>query len=238
VKRTDFIAAASVVGATSIATRAQAQAPIPGGTAFVETQADFDYAAFEKLLGRSADIRQVFENIAVKPSGLNNIKNALNGLEFGYGYSRDRIAVAAANHGPSSSYTFADAIWAKYRIGEYFNLTDPKSGAFLTQNVYYPRKFPETTSTDPNDVTGTFQDTGIAALQARGVVFLTCHTAVEEQARGLVAAGHAPAGASASDVANDILTHLIPGAVVVPGMVATLAVLQHRWNYTFATIQS
>ncbi len=31
---------------------------------------------------------------------------------------------------------------------------------------------------------------------------------------------------TATDVAGDILTHLIPGALVVPSMVATIAVLQ------------
>jgi len=43
----------------------------------------------------------------------------------------------------------------------------------------------------------------------------------------------------ARDVAADILTHLIPpGAVVVPSMVATLAVLQKRFGYTYITVQS
>jgi intracellular sulfur oxidation DsrE/DsrF family protein len=42
---------------------------------------------------------------------------------------------------------------------------------------------------------------------------------------------------SAADVAGDILSHLIPGAVVVPGGVGTLAVLQHKYGYTYATVQ-
>jgi hypothetical protein len=70
----------------------------------------------------------------------------------------------------------------------------------------------------------------------RGVLFLTCHTAVEEQARGLVKAGNAPSGMTASQVADDILTHLIPGAHVVPSMVATIAVLQQRFHYGYMTI--
>ena len=70
-------------------------------------------------------------------------------------------------------------------------------------------------------------------LQKRGLIVLTCHTAVEEQARALVKNGFAPAGTSASAVADDILTHLIPGAIVVPSMVATLAVLQATYHYTY-----
>jgi hypothetical protein len=34
-------------------------------------------------------------------------------------------------------------------------------------------------------------------------------------------------------VADDILTHLIPGAVVVPSMVATIAVLQTQYRYSY-----
>jgi hypothetical protein len=41
---------------------------------------------------------------------------------------------------------------------------------------------------------------------------------------------------SAAEVADDILTHLIPGAVVVPSMVATVAVLQATYGYTYLTL--
>ena len=77
-----------------------------------------------------------------------------------------------------------------------------------------------------------YQDVSIETLQRRGLIVLTCHTAVEEQARALVNKGFAP-GMTPSDVADDILTHLIPGAVVVPSMVATIAVLQARYHYTY-----
>jgi intracellular sulfur oxidation DsrE/DsrF family protein len=67
-------------------------------------------------------------------------------------------------------------------------------------------------------------------------VFITCHTAVEEQARGLIKAGLAP-GMKPAEVAADILTHLIPDAVVVPGGVGAIAVLQQKFGYTYATVQ-
>ena len=49
-------------------------------------------------------------------------------------------------------------------------------------------------------------------------------------------AGNAPAGMTPSDVADDILTHLVPGAVVVPAMVAAIAVLQHEYGYAYTTL--
>ena len=66
---------------------------------------------------------------------------------------------------------------------------------------------------------------------------MTCHTAVEEQSRQLIKAGKAPAGMAATDVSADILSHLIPGAIVVPGGVGTLAVMQTKYGYTYATVQ-
>ena len=236
-KRTDFLATAAVAGLTMNGAPAGAAGPVPGGTDFVERKSAFDSAAFDALLGRPGDIHQVWESVAFKPSVFNNIKNALNGLQFGFGYPADRVTLAVANHGPSSAYAYTDEIWTKYRIGDYFKMTD-KDGATIASNVFYPAKSTASTSSDPNDPASPLQDTSIAALQQRGVIFLTCHTAVEEQARGLVAAGHAPSAMNASDVAADILTHLIPGAVVVPSMVATIAVLQHRFAYSYITIQS
>jgi len=40
----------------------------------------------------------------------------------------------------------------------------------------------------------------------------------------------------ATDVASDILTHLIPGTHVVPAMVAAVATLQQRYHYSYITL--
>jgi intracellular sulfur oxidation DsrE/DsrF family protein len=81
-----------------------------------------------------------------------------------------------------------------------------------------------------------YQDASIEMLQRRGLIVLTCHTAVEEQARAIVSRGFAPASMTAAEVAGDILTHLVPGAVVVPSMVAAIAVLQATYRYTYLTL--
>jgi hypothetical protein len=51
-----------------------------------------------------------------------------------------------------------------------------------------------------------------------------------------VKAGLAPAEMSPTDVANDILTHLIPETLVNPSMLATVAVLQKVYGYTYAAL--
>lgn len=231
--RTGFLAASASLVAAGAATPALAET-VPGGTRLVERKANFDEAAFAKIVGRPADIRQMFESVAFKPTLLANVKNSLNGLHFGYGYAANRIAIVLANHGPSSAYAYSDYVWTKYKIGEFFGIKND-AGETIATNIWLKAKM-EDSSRDPDDEKSLYQDTSIEALQKRGVTFLTCHTAVEEQSRAIVKKGLAPSGMTGTDVANDILTHVIPGAVVVPSMVATVAVLQAKYHYTYAAL--
>jgi hypothetical protein len=231
--RRGFLAASSALAASGTAARAQG---VPGGAHLVERRADFDRAAFERAVGRPARIRQLYEQVLFRPAVLGSVKNSFNGLRFGFGYAAGTIAIALGAHGPSAAYGYSDETWTKYRIGEFFKLTDA-SGAPIASNVFVPRRAPIDEGADPDDPAGMFQDSSIEMLQYRGLIVLTCHTAVEEQARQLVKGGAAPAGTSAADVADDILTHLIPGAIVVPSMVATIAVLQAQYRYTYLAPQ-
>lgn len=231
--RSSFLA--SSVSVAALTTRAAAAGQVPGGTHFVERAGDFNGAEFARIVGRPADVRQLWEAVAFKPAIFNNVKNSLNGLRFGFGYAADRLALAFCPHGASSAYTYTDEIWSKYKIGDFYKMVDA-ANAPVTSNIYLRPSKPLSSTADADDPSSIFQDTSIQTLQSRGVIFLTCHTAVEEQARALVKAGNAPAGMTASAVADDILTHLIPGAHVVPSMVATIAVLQQRFHYSYITL--
>jgi len=232
-KRSGFLMASASLAAFA-PSRASADV-VPGGTHAVERRADFDEASFSAAVGKAADVRQLWESVAFHPAILNNVKNALNGLQFGFGYPAERIAMVFAGHGSSSALTYSDYVWRKYAIGRAFKLSDA-NGSALASNVFLQPATAPDAATDADDPLSQYQDTSIVALQRRGVVFLTCHTAVEEQARTLVTGGFASAGTSATDVAADILTHLIPGAIVVPAMVAAIAVLQARYGYSYISI--
>jgi len=223
--RRDFLATTATVAAAPA---------VPGGTHRVERRADFDEQAFAAIVGRSSDVRLVYEDVNFHPSVLGSITNSLNGLHFGFGYPAGAIAVALAGHGPSAVYGYSDYLWSKYRLGEFFDLTDG-NGKPVLSNVYLPSRAPYDPSANPDDESSMYQDSSIQMLQRRGLIVLTCHTAVEEQSRSIVKRAFAPAGTTAEDVAADILTHLIPGAIVVPSMVATLAVLQNKYRFAYIT---
>lgn len=237
--RGTFLSAAALFAASGAPAPAAAAGPgvpptsgVPGGTSLVERKADFDEATFAAAVGRPAEVRQVYEAVAFRPTIWNNVKNSFNGLQFGFGYAPDRISIAFAGHGPSAAYGYTDYVWKKYRIPEYFSLTDA-TGAALQSNSFLSSRNTFDSNASPDDDKGMYQDTSIEMLQQRGLVYLTCHTAVEEQARGIVKKGFAPSGMTPTDVADDILTHLIAGAVVVPAMVATIAVLQTTYRYSY-----
>jgi len=229
--RKDFLAASISVAASSVA---QSPARVPGGTHRVERRADFDEKSFAEIVGRRAQIRQLYEAVNFLPGVLSSISNSFNGLQFGYGYPAGEIALVLAGHGPSAVYGYSDYVWSKYRLGEFFKLTD-ETGAAISSNVFLSSRAPFVPSSDPDDAASMYHDSSIQTLQRRGLIVLTCHTAVEEQALAITKKGFAPAGLGPSDVADDILTHLIAGAVVVPSMVATIAVLQNKYHYAYLT---
>jgi hypothetical protein len=177
----------------------------------------------------------VIEAVAWRPSMLGNVKNCFNGLQFGYGHEANRITIAVAGHGPSAGYTYSDYIWSKYKFGELFKIEDAQ-GKTIERNLWFKATSTYNPAADPDDQRGMYQDASIEMLQRRGVLFLTCHTGVEEQAREIVKRGFSPAGMSAKDVAADMLVHLIPGALVNPSIVATVAVLQKVYGYTYAAL--
>lgn len=230
--RRNFFAGSLTIAAASGVARAQSA--VPGGTHGVERQADFDATRFAELVGRPAQIRQLYEAVSFQPGVLGSVKNSFNGLQFGFGYRAEAIAIVLAGHGPSAGYGYSDYIWRRYRIGEFSKIAD-LNGRPALANAYLPARATYDTSADPDDSAGMYQDTSVQMLQRRGLIVLTCHTAVEEQARALAREGFAPTGMSSQEIANDILTHLIPGAFVVPSMVAAIAVLQSTYRYAYLT---
>ena len=207
----------------------------PASLHLVARKADFDWATFERLVATPSDIRLVWEAFVFRPVVFNNLKNALNGLEFGYGFPTDRVKLVFAPHGPSNAYNYDDHVWTKYRIGDVLDLRDAKGERIAANPLLTPAALPSG-APDPDAEDGYFQDKSIPALQNRGVVFLACCTAVQEQARLIKAGGFADAAMSAIDISDDILAHLVTGAHLVPSMVATVAVLQQKYGYSYLTI--
>ncbi|HWO39584.1 MAG TPA: hypothetical protein VNO32_63240 [Candidatus Acidoferrum sp.] len=204
----------------------------------VYKRSDWKIAEFERLVRNPSRVKQVFdENQIGGGKFLNNIKNSLNGLQFGFNIPTGQIKIAAAMHGPANALNFDDYIWQKYRIGEWLKVQDPKTGQAAVRNPFFASKAsPEMhyPTQDPDDGNSLFQDASIQALQLRGVQFLCCHTATEEQARGLIA--HENLRQEPEEIAKDLLAHILPDVLVVASMVAAIALLQSDGHYSYVTV--
>ncbi len=230
-ERRTFLAASAL--AAALVTDACAKGT-PSELELVETKAEFDYAAFAKLVGRPADVHQLWDMDGYVPTALGAIKSAYNGYQFGYGVAPASISMVACMHGYANAFAYDDAMWAKYKLGETFGFKDP-SGNVVATNIFYHARSAANANADPNEQTSMYQDGTIESLQRRGLLVLICHTAAAEQARSLVASGVA-AGAAPADVLADLLSHTMPGVVVVPSMVATIGILQNRFKYAYTTV--
>jgi hypothetical protein len=132
---------------------------------------------------------------------------------------------------------YDDYVWNKYQIGEWLKVMDPVIAKPAIKNIFYPSKHSQaqlSASVDPDDENSLFQDRSMQALQWRGVQLLSCHTALEEQARVLVSRNRLSQSPEA--VVEDMLAHIKPGILVVAGMGAALALMQAQGQYTYITV--
>jgi len=232
ITRRSFVSKATLGVAALSATNSAANAQL------VYTSSDWKIADFNRLLKEPARVKQVYDEIQIGGGKfLNNIKNSLNGLHFGFGIPGDQIKIVAALHGPANLLNFDDYVWKTYRIGEWLKVDDPKTGKPATRNPFYPSKAGaglHYASKNPNDESSIYQDVSMQALEARRVQFLSCHTATEEQSRVLIK--HFKLSQQPEETVKDMMAHTLPGVLVVASMVAAIALLQSEGHYSYITV--
>lgn len=234
VTRRSFVSSA-VAGMAALGVFGKAD---PAEAQLVWKASEWKLAEFQKLVSHPARIKQVFDVVQINEGRfLNNVKNSLNGLDFGFSIPKEQVKIVLALHGPANMINYDDYIWGKYQIGEWLNVKDPATGMPATTNIFYNSKnglSKERAATNPDDENSFYQDTSVQALQSRGVQFLSCHTAAEEQARALVKRNKL--SQSPEEVVQDMLAHAVPQVLVVAAMVAAIAILQAEGRYTYVTV--
>ncbi len=204
----------------------------------VYTKSEWKVSEFNQLAKNPAQVKQVFDVTQIAEGGfLNNMKNSLNGLHFGFGIPNDQIKIVAALHGPANVLNYDDFIWNKYKFGGWLNINDLSTNQPALKNPYYASKAgaaPHYRTEDPDSGDSIYQDTSIQALQHRGVKLLSCHTALEEQVRGLIA--HRNLTQQPEEIVKEMLAHTLPDVLVVASMVAAIALLQTDGHYSYITV--
>ena len=125
-------------------------------------------------------------------------------LAFAYTFlvpNEAAAAVVVLRHG-AFPIALNHAMWAKYKIGDAFKITDPETKAPAVKNPFFQPK-PGVLPVD---------DMAVDRLLARGVVFGACNIALQVQSKMLAGNG----GVIAEDAAKEWAANVIPGITIIP----------------------
>lgn len=179
-------------------------------------QDQWDHEALDLLLHFKGKYKQVWDNTAIDGPWLNLMRNSLNAQVWAFRHPD--FLVVSATHGPAHLALYDQYLWDKYQLSKLV-------GDKYKENVFL--KVQDAGHADPKqfeDEAGVFSphDNNIPVLQARGVVFLACHNAIFEVSSKLHEKGVNPDKLTVSQMVAEFSNHLIPGAVLTPGIVGTL----------------
>jgi len=178
-----------------------------------------DDAWVDNLKGR---YRQYFDATSVNSGfALAYAMNWLDTMKSTYNVTdKDLNAVIGFRHF-SVPLVYTDEIWAKYKLGEFAQLNDPKTNAPATRNIYY----------NPKQGDLMFPGMAIDQLKPRGTTFVVCNVAhtVVSSLLGQKA-GVAPEVAKA-----EFTKGLIPGFTLVPSGVLAVHRAQEKGKCTYCS---
>jgi hypothetical protein len=188
----------------------------------------WDHVALNEVFAYAAAQRQVWDNTDLGGPWLNLMRNALNSQIWSFKHP-DFLAVSVT-HGTAQLALFDQTMWDKYQ------LTKLAGEDFATNTLIIESKAAVADPADYEDPTGLFSgaDNSIPALMRRGVVFMSCHNAIWEQAAALIKLGINPDRLSNAALAAELTNHLVDGAVLIPGAAGTLPELQQA-GFHYAT---
>ena len=181
---------------------------------------EWDAEAVREVMAYKPVPKQVWDNTAIESPWLNLMRNSLNAQIWSFKHP-DFLAVSLT-HGSAHLALYDEATWDKYQ------LTKLAGDKFKTNTLIAE---PKAASADPKnyeDPKGVFSpaDNSISVLMRRGVVFMSCHNAIWEQAGKLIEKDINPDKLNQEQVAAELTNHLLPGVVLTPGAVATIPELQ------------
>jgi hypothetical protein len=180
----------------------------------------WDHEALTEVLSYRPAPRQVWDNTDIGSPWLNLMRNALNSQIWSFKHP-DFLTVSVT-HGTAQLALYDQATWDKYQ------LTRLAGEKFKTNTLVIEQKAATADPENYEDPAGPFsgEDNSIPALMRRGVVFMSCHNAIWEQAAALIKADVNPDTLSHGALAAELTNHLVDGAVLIPGAVGTLPELQ------------
>jgi hypothetical protein len=188
--------------------------------AILNHQDQWDHQALSEVLAYKSPHKQVWDNTDIAGPWLNVMRNSLNTQIWSFGHPD--FLVVSGTHGTAQIALYDQDIWEKYDLAKLAGAGFDKNSLIIERPA---------ASADPanyEDPAGVFsgENNTIPALQRRGAIFMACHNAIWEHAAKLHNAGVNPDKSTVDVIAAELSNHLIPGVVLTPGAVGTIAELQ------------
>jgi intracellular sulfur oxidation DsrE/DsrF family protein len=224
VDRRDFIERVTM-GAAALAA-ASLSAAVPVRAAFAESpasvstggEAPFSDAWLSRITGKH---KQFFDATTTNDGfSLAFARGFLNLNHDTYNLTDKELTAVVGFRHFAMPMALTDAMWAKYKIGEMFKVTDPLTKAIAVRN---PFLHADGLTIPP--------DAAIPTLVGRGVIFTACNVALTVIS-GMAAAN---AGVSAEVAKQEWTDALVPGVTLVPiGVMAVNLAQEHGCTYCYA----
>ena len=162
------------------------------------------------LKGLNGKHRQLFDSpTAGGGIPLVHIMNYYDTFNRAYGVKDADIDAVGTFYGATTFYAVNDAMWSKYRIGEFLEVTDPTTSKPATANPW---------RSAPVILGMTLPPASIETLQKRGATFIVCNNALTIFS-GMLAKAR---GLEADAVYQDLKSNILPGVELIPGMVVAI----------------
>lgn len=199
-----------------------AAAPSALGAQGAATGASADTHPLDKWLDPlTAPHRQIYDVLSFAgKDGLAYARNFLVASADAYGTSDSDVNVVVSLRHHAIPIAFADSVWAKYQMGEYFSVDDPETKARATRNPFAGKEG-DTSRMSPT----------VRALVSHRVVFTVCGMALRRVTSDLAAKHKLQYEAVRAEWDAAIL----PGAIVVPaGVIAVNRAQERGFSYVYA----
>lgn len=172
-------------------------------------QGGWDLSFLDRMTGQH---KQVFD-LMDTTIALVVIKNWLEAWEAVYGLKPPSVNAIAAIAGKGFAINASDALYAKFPIGQLFQVNDPATGQAATKNPWIA-----------GDRPGMFAGAGVKPLQDRGVMFWMCNFALNNVAGRIANAVQRPQ----PEIYQEVRAGLNPGVIVVPAHTMLLGIAQEK----------
>jgi intracellular sulfur oxidation DsrE/DsrF family protein len=163
----------------------------------------------------TAPNRMLFDaNAANGGVPLAHVMNYYNTFNTAYGVPDRDVDAIFTLYGQITLTGLNDAMWAKYRLGEFLGERDA-AGALLTANPW---------RTAPTIMGGPIPAASIESLQKRGATFILCNNALTIYSSRVAAARNL----DPARVYEEMKANILPNVTLVPAMVIAIDRAQQR----------